>query len=149
MHPFKGIQTKKRWLLLLTVAMAVIMIGVFVVFNQTVKDTARVKTKGSFTSTEFLEKLATENGEKLEPYIEQAIEVEGIINEINILNGKKSIFITDKRIKGTILCELQKKQSTDVSALKVGEKIKIKGIYKGYLLDAILLNCIVLETALK
>ncbi len=149
MNTFKHIPVKKRRLLLLVLAMAIITIGSFVIFNQPVKDTARVTTKGSFTSTEFLEKLATENGEKLAPYIEQAIEVEGIINEINIRNGKKSIFITDNRIKGTILCELQKKQNTDISALKVGEKIKIKGIYKGYLLDAILLNCIVLETALK
>jgi len=51
--------------------------------------------------------------------------------------------LSDDNNKTYILCELQGNQSHKLSHLKIGHPVKIKGVFKGHLVDLILLNCII------
>ncbi|WP_373519224.1 hypothetical protein [Pricia sp.] len=78
----------------------------------------------------------------LEP--EQLVEIEGRIKEINTLNGRHTILL-----KGTldqspyIICDMQKGQEKELELLIENDTIRVKGVFKGFLKDAVFLHCIV------
>lgn len=72
------------------------------------------------------------------------VEIEGEIKEINYKNNRTTIFLGAKGEELTyIICDMQKNQKQEVTKLKVNDNVKLKGIFKGYLADAIFLNCII------
>jgi len=75
---------------------------------------------------------------------EQLVEIEGRIKEINILNSRQTVLL-----KGTldqspyIICDMQSGQEKELELLKENDTIRLKGVFKGFLKDAVFLNCIV------
>lgn len=106
------------------------------------KDTQSVRTQATLTSQELFLQLQQEKNAELALYIEKAIEVKGSIIDITYRNGVYSI-ILDGTNDRHIICEMQRDQNPEILKFKKGEEIVIKGILKGFLVDAILLNCIV------
>ncbi len=74
---------------------------------------------------------------------EDIIGVEGVIQEINTLNNKQTIFLSNSGGDSSVLCDMQNNQIDKINDLKLGDTIRIKGVFKGYLKDVILLNCVI------
>ena len=75
---------------------------------------------------------------------EQVVQIEGVINEINYLNNRVTILLgSGKKDSAQVICDMQKNQTAKISKLKLKDTIKLKGIYKGSLADAIFLNCVI------
>lgn len=78
---------------------------------------------------------------------ERIIEVTGLVKETNLINERITVLL-----KGNdegppyIICDMISHQRKVVSLLKPNDSVKIKGMYKGYLKDAVFLNCIVTFT---
>jgi hypothetical protein len=54
------------------------------------------------------------------------------------------------RLKGDdigifVLCQMQEDQNQDLVLLEEGDHVRVKGILKGFLKDAIMLNCIIIK----
>lgn len=82
---------------------------------------------------------------KFDAFIEKPISIIGKINDIKKHNSNYSIILSSENEKLNIICKMQKDQIHRINNLKTGDKITIKGIYKGYLIDMILLNCIIIN----
>lgn len=77
---------------------------------------------------------------------ESIVEIKGVIKEINDLNNRITILLgTDKNELSCIICDMQRDQKEKITKLKPNDTIKIKGVYKGFLQDAIFLNCVISE----
>ncbi len=77
---------------------------------------------------------------------ESIVEIKGVIKEINDLNNRITILLgTDKNELSCIICDMQSDQKEKITKLKPNDTIKIKGVYKGFLQDAIFLNCVISE----
>lgn len=111
--------------------------------NKGIEDTHEIETAETFTTNELLSKLQ-HTQQKLEGFIEKAIEVEGEIKEITFQDGKYSLILKGDSDKTFILCEMQSNQSVAVEKLQEGQHIKLKGILKGFLMDIILLHCVII-----
>jgi len=75
---------------------------------------------------------------------EEIIEVKGVIKEINYLNNRITILLgSDNNIRACVICDMQRNQEIKISSLKTQDTIKLKGVFKGFLTDAILLNCVI------
>jgi hypothetical protein len=105
-------------------------------------DTNKRDTEKRFT---FNELILEHKNETFKELIEKAIEIDGIINEITFRNNKYTLILSEKRYNTLVLCEMQTDQNQKMEILHVGEKVKIKGVLKGVLMDVIVLNCIILE----
>ncbi|WP_420573300.1 OB-fold protein [Kordia sp.] len=126
--------------------LGLITISLFFVYNfvnKGIEDTTKIEAEETFTTNELLLKLQTKE-QKLESFIEKAIEIEGEIKEITFQDGKYSLILKGDSDKTYILCEMQSNQSDDVLKLHAGEDIKLKGILKGFLMDIILLHCVII-----
>lgn len=111
--------------------------------NSGIADTNTVQTEESFTTNELLAKFQHKQ-QKLESFIEKAIEIEGKIKDITFQDGKYSLILKGDSDASYILCEMQSDQHAAVKKLEAGQNIKLKGILKGFLLDVILLHCVII-----
>lgn len=76
-------------------------------------------------------------------YLGKVVEVFGIIAEKSKNEkGKYNITLQGSDLAG-IGCEFEKNSQKELSILKEGQKIKIKGICTGVLMDVVLVDCVV------
>jgi len=136
---------KVIYILLVT---TLLVIGCFVLFNylnRTIPLTQEVKSQRIIYADSLSNKNTGQiNFQEYNFLIEKAIKIKGKIKHIKKRNDNYNITLssTDKTV--TILCKMQKDQAEKIKTLQKGESIMIKGIYKGSLMDMILLNCIIL-----
>lgn len=115
-------------------------------WNEGYPDTRLQDTELTMSSKELLSYLNTEKAEELKPYIDKVIEVSGVLKKVTKLKKKYSLLINNGEDETYILCEMQLDENTKIPQLKLNQNITIKGVFKGVLLDIILLNCIIVET---
>lgn len=119
--------------------------AVYYFYNHKEVDTRKAKTEISLTANELLKELNGNEEERFGQYIEKALEIEGTVYQVTYKAGKYSLLLRGDKIDALILCEMQKDQASLIELLEIGDEVRVKGILKGFLMDAILLNCIVLE----
>ena len=137
---------RQRKLLVFFTVFSLILVFAFFLFNafrSNVINLSKVKVEESFSTNEILVKHE-ERDETMKMFIEKAIEIEGEIKEITLRDGKYTVILKGDSKRAYILCEMQKNQSDKVLELTVGQKVRIKGVLKGFLIDVILLNCVIL-----
>lgn len=112
---------------------------------ETPRDTREIETHVSLDSNELMSRISNRVDTTFNQYIDKAIAIESVITEISNKGGVYTLLLRGDE-KGTLLiCQMQKNQNTLINKLDTGDTVKIKGIYKGFLKDAILLNCIITE----
>ncbi len=76
-------------------------------------------------------------------FTDQVVGIKGIISEINDKNNRHTILLQgDEKSVSLVICDMQKDQKQKTNTLKIGDTVVLKGIYKGFLKDAVFLNCI-------
>ncbi len=128
----------KRLLLISSVVAMVIYIATC---NLHFSNTEKLTTYKHMSTEKLIKKY---DNAALDHLIEKAIEVKGTLKEVHSKNNIYTLYISDGSNKTYILCEMQKDQIHKIPHLKIGDKILVKGILKGHLLDIILLNCIII-----
>ncbi|MGH1384525.1 OB-fold protein [Kordia sp.] len=128
------------------VGFSLVFISLFLLYNYVnrgIADTTKIQAEEAFTTNELLSKFENKQ-QKLEKFIEKAIEIEGEIKEIAFQDGKYSLILKGNSDTSYILCEMQLNQNNDILKLHAGQDIKLKGILKGFLMDIILLHCVII-----
>jgi len=80
-----------------------------------------------------------------EKYTEQVIQIEGDVYEISTLRGNSVVTLNDRGSESSIICHMQAEDNKKVLSLKKGARVTIKGVCTGYLLDVIMVRCILVE----
>ena len=78
-------------------------------------------------------------------YVEKTIEVEGIVKEVTFLNNRYTVLLQGSGEYMCIMCDMKEDQIAQVQTLTKGDSVVLKGICKGFLMDAILLNCVLVK----
>ena len=78
-------------------------------------------------------------------YVDQIIQIKGEISDILIENGNSVIIFKDSTQASSIMCHMSPEENLKVLKLKKDGKITIKGICTGYLLDVIMIRCVVVN----
>jgi hypothetical protein len=114
-----------------------------IMYNKPHTDVSKTKEDITLEANTLLS--AFENDEQLanKKYLEKILVVKGNITAINFDNeGYGIISLQPENAMGSILCHLQNKETTEISNLKINQTVHIKGICTGYLMDVILVKCI-------
>lgn len=78
-------------------------------------------------------------------YTDKVIQIEGILNNISISEGNSVISLKYKNEETSVICYMQPENSLNLLKLKKGEQIKIKGVCTGFLLDIIMVRCLIVK----
>ncbi|SEK50470.1 tRNA_anti-like [Aquimarina amphilecti] len=126
-----------------------ILIGILIyikVYNKPFANISESKPNVSIESKELIDSFFNNENEANSKFLEQIIQVRGLITEITSgKNGNNIITLGDKNAIGGVTCHLSSEESTKTNNLKIGQQINIKGICTGYLLDVILVKCVIIE----
>lgn len=73
-------------------------------------------------------------------YLDKIVQVSGIINSIKTENETVIVALAGNSF-GDVLCYLSEESKTKVNTLKEGQRVTLKGICTGFLLDVVLVKC--------
>ncbi|MEM8509460.1 MAG: hypothetical protein AAF717_16635 [Bacteroidota bacterium] len=99
----------------------------------------------SISSEDLLASFITDEAAASAAYVEKTIEVEGRVKEISFLNNRYTVILQGKGEFSCLICDMNAEQMEQIRQLKKGDLITLRGICKGFLMDAILLNCILIN----
>lgn len=101
------------------------------------------------TTQDFLSELLKDDGSYSKELIEKTIQIEGVIEKITYKNGTYTLLLSGDGSSKLILCEMKKGQESVIQPYEMKDNITLKGVYKGSLLDAIFLHCVISETVIN
>jgi len=97
------------------------------------------------TSENMVSSFAADEGEANAIYLERTVEVEGVVKEITFKNERYTIFLQGQNDFSSVICDIHPSRIEGIKELKQGERVILKGVCKGYLMDVIMLNCVLLN----
>ncbi len=117
----------------------------FEVFNESGIDIRKAETDVTISAQNLVSSFLDNESLANSTYVEKTLEVSGIVKEVNYLNDRYTIFLDGGETFACLMCDMNTDQIEKIEQIVPGQTIRIKGICKGFLLDAILLNCVVLQ----
>jgi|TARA_B110000902_G_scaffold263039_1_gene341268 hypothetical protein len=110
-------------------------------FKSSEKNLENETAELSISSKELVNAYIINEGKSDILYAGKIIEVTGFIKEISFINNRNTIILNSNNETFGVICDLNKNQEDKIKQLKEDQKIRVKGICKGFLKDVILLNC--------
>ena len=98
------------------------------------------------TTTEILQAYLENEVEADSTFLNKVIEVKGKVREINPTDtGEITVVLGDESEMGGVSASLLEDQSDAAKKLNIGDEVTIKGFCSGYLLDVVLVKCIIIQ----
>ncbi|MFD2562379.1 OB-fold protein [Aquimarina rubra] len=123
--------------------------GMFIytaVYNKPHIDVSVTTPNISLEAGVLLDEFLNNETEANTKYLDQIVEISGMITEITTnKDGNGIITLSNENSIGNVLCHLSQEESKKLSNLKTLQKINIKGICTGYLMDVILVKCVIVN----
>ncbi|GAA0721028.1 hypothetical protein GCM10009430_21850 [Aquimarina litoralis] len=134
-------KTKKLLILYFFAAILVVSIITVKIYNKPFINIVESKPSLSLASEALLSDFINDESTANTKYLEELIQVNGTITAIEKgKDGNDIITLGNENIIGSIICHLSKNEEN----LKTGQEISIKGICTGYLMDVILVKCVII-----
>ncbi|WP_299252661.1 hypothetical protein [uncultured Aquimarina sp.] len=105
------------------------------------KVSTEIKTSSKNLTASFIRNEKNANS----IYKDKIIEVEGVVKEVTFLNKRNTVILYGNNKNSGVLCDMQSNQIMEIKKLVKGQNIVLKGVCKGFLKDAILLNCMLIN----
>jgi len=131
----------KKYFFLIALLVLVITIALGIrTYNKPHVNVVNTEAKYKLDAQQLINSFITDEDEASKKYVNTIIQVSGEALEFN--HG--TISIKDKNSESTVLCNLLLKEDEKFKKIKQGDKIKVKGICTGYLLDVVLVECVLI-----
>jgi hypothetical protein len=130
---------KSKILLVVSLALGVIAIVAYSQFNRKVQGVEKQKVDVEISASELLLSFEENETAANERFLDKVILVEGEIINIERENEKNTVFLESGNDLSRIICQLDE-SVTEMP--NVGEKVKVKGICTGYLMDVVIVRAI-------
>ncbi|MCM4152815.1 hypothetical protein DHD05_14555 [Arenibacter sp. N53] len=137
----------KRFNIILSLFLLVIIGLVFsiIYYNKPHANIEKSKPDYSLTAQQLIEEYKEQGIEAEKKYSERIIEVQGQIHKISTIKGNSVITLKSSDSDSSVMCHFLPEENTNVLKLKNGQVVKVKGKCTGYLLDVIMVRCILVE----
>lgn len=102
-----------------------------------------IKAKATYTikASDLVHFFSKNENKSNHLYTGEIIEITGTIKDITFLNDRTTVILKSDSASFGVICDINPNQQETINQLKKHQKIKVKGICKGFLKDVILLNC--------
>ncbi|WP_166964565.1 OB-fold protein [Yeosuana marina] len=130
--------------------LAIIMLGIFLAvkeYNKPHINVADTKPDIITNSQGLLEDFQVNENSANKKYLDQIVQVSGRISKLEASENNDIIItlLNDKSPLGTVICHLSPDENKKLINLKEGQDIIAKGICTGYLMDVILVRCVLVK----
>ncbi len=120
------------------------IVGTFIaykMYNKPHVNVADSKSDIVLTADKILNDFTSDENIANTKYLDKIIEVKGTVSDIKIENRKGIITLKTNADFGNVLCHLSDSSTKNMSKIKEGQILTLKGICTGFLMDVILVKC--------
>jgi hypothetical protein len=123
------------------------LITLFILFKQYNKPHTDVYSSPPAykVTTNITEEFKNDEEKANDTYLDKIIQVEGIIESFDTANGNGIIVLGSGNSMENIICNMDPSENRNILSLQKGQKITIKGICTGYLLDVVLVGAVIVK----
>lgn len=133
---------KKIGLFVLVALMSVASLGIWM-FNKPHVNVAKTKASIATTAVSILNDFETDESMANTKYLEQIVQVSGVVKNTIENKGKGIVVLKSEQAMGAVMCYLSDVESSKLETLKPGMSVSVKGICTGYLMDVVLIKCVI------
>lgn len=137
----------KRNIFLLVLISFLLVFGVYCflkISKEASIDIKSASTSYNLKTNALIANFKTDEKSTNKKFSGKIIKIEGKVKEISFLNNTNTVLLFGDKNSG-IICDFNQNQTREIKALTKNQTVKIKGIYKGFLKDVILLNCLLMN----
>jgi hypothetical protein len=112
-------------------------------YNRRAPDTHELKPAFFINARELIQNFQTNEAKAGARYADKTISLNGIVYLVQDVDTAATVILNDGSALSSVICQFDKENVWEVKDLKEGDKITIKGICTGYLMDVIMIRCVV------
>ena len=140
----------KKWLkkyrFFLIAGLSIVVIGLICgvrEYNRRPADTHKLNAAFHFKTEDILRQFEAEEANATKQYAGKVISVQGFIASVQATDTSGTVFLNDGNSMSSVMCQFDQKNFHEILELQKGKLITIKGICSGYLMDVIMVRCVV------
>jgi hypothetical protein len=137
-------KVKRRISILLIIGVLALFIG-YKIYNKPHLNVAQESADIRRTANMLLADFSTDETKANTKYLDKIIAVKGIVSSADLESEKRSITLLTTDNFGSVICYLTEDNSQNSMPIKVGQAITLKGICTGFLMDVILVKCVITD----
>ena len=134
---------------IISVVLVVGFLSVFIgykIYNKPHINVAEEATDIALTASMLLIDFSKDETKANAQYLDKIIAVKGVVTHIAEEGKKRAITLQASDDFGSIICYLAEDDSMNRDAIKKGQAIVLKGICTGFLMDVILVKCVIINS---
>lgn len=110
-------------------------------YNKPHVDVSKTAANYKLSTNELIKEFIIDENIADKKFANKIVEINGTILEISTTNGKGIVTLAGN--EANVICQLNEKENKKIMQLKKDQNIIIKGQCSGYLMDIMLVNCII------
>ncbi len=134
---------KYRFFLVAALFMAVI-VGLYGYgeYNRSLPDTHYMKPAFKLEASTFIKQFETDESKANAKYADKTISVHGVAHTVQTTDTTATVFLNDGYSGTSVVCQFGRESNEEMKDLKKGDLVTIKGICSGYLMDVVMVRCV-------
>ncbi|MBC8769110.1 hypothetical protein H4O18_14000 [Arenibacter sp. BSSL-BM3] len=117
----------------------------FLYYNKPHTNIEKSEYDYSLKAEQLIKEYKEQGIEAEKKYAERIIQVKGEIKNISTHKGNSVITLMASDSESSVICHMLPEENAKVLKLKNGQEINVKGKCTGFLLDVIMVRCILVE----
>jgi len=97
------------------------------------------------SATELITEFEKNEAEASVLYLDKIVQITGEINEISASKGNSVITLKNGSNEPAVICQMIPEENKRSLSLREGQQIVVRGICSGFLLDVMLVNCVIVN----
>jgi hypothetical protein len=135
---------KKLIGILFIIALSSLIIG-YKIYNKPHVNVAEKSVDITITANILLADFSSDETKANAKYLDKIIAVKGMVTEVEFNGEKAAISLQTSDDFGSVICYLTEEDSKNSAQIKEGQEVVLKGICTGFLMDVILVKCVITD----
>lgn len=129
---------RRNVIIMMFVLLLIAAFGAYTMYNKPHVDVLQAKAFQTLTANELVDEFNTDEEQANTQYIDQVLEVSGIVSSIETNNQIVTVYLQSSDLLKSVSCEID----GDLDAnIEVGDQVNVRGICAGSLMDVVLVQC--------
>ena len=127
----------------------ILILGIFIgykMYNKPHINVAKKSVDINITANTLLADFSSDETKANTEYLDKIIAVKGMVTTIEFNGEKAAISLQTKDDFGSVVCYLVKDEFKKSAEIKEGQEVILKGICTGFLMDVILVKCVIMNS---
>lgn len=136
---------KKITIYILIIGLLSIFIG-YTMYHKPHINVAKKPVDINITANTLLANFSSDETKANTKYLDKIIAAKGMVTNVEFNGEKVAISLQTKEDFGSVVCYLVKDEVKKSAAIKEGQEVILKGICTGFLMDVILVKCVIMNS---